>query len=300
MDTKRVFILGTTGYIGGSLAIHLQQQGYEIYSRVRRETDIPRLKALGITATAGLMTGDPAFTAELQAADIVINVASSDDPFLVTTILEALEGSGKMYIHTSGGGILGDKAAGQHANSNTYTDIIEKPLLERAGRVLIDQEVMNYAQKGVHTIVICPTMVYGKGLALKQESDQIPTLIREAQQRGQSVMVGKGVHLTSNVHIMDLLSLYELAISKAPAGSFYYAENGLTSFKAIAEQISHSLGLQKEVLSISIGEAIEIWGPVMAHFGLGSNIVASATKARQELGWQPVHNSLLEEIDKTY
>ncbi|MBC9913014.1 NAD-dependent epimerase/dehydratase family protein [Chitinophaga varians] len=296
MDTKRVFILGTTGYIGGSLAIHLQQQGYEIHSRVRRETDVPRLKALGITATAGLMTGDAGFTAKLQAADIVINVASSDDSFLVATILEALEGSGKMYIHTSGGGILGDKAAGQYANPNAYTDIIEKPLFERAARVLIDREVMHYAQRGIHTVVICPTMVYGKGLALKQESDQIPALIREAQQRGSAVMVGKGVHLTSNVHIMDLLSLYALAITKAPAGSFYYAENGLTSFKAIAERIRHALGLQNDVTSLSIGEAIKIWGPAMAHFGMGSNIVASAERARQQLGWQPVHNSLLEEI----
>ncbi|RAJ88105.1 nucleoside-diphosphate-sugar epimerase [Chitinophaga dinghuensis] len=296
MATKRVFILGTTGYIGGSLAIYLQQKGFEVYSRVRREADVPRLKALGINATAGPMIDDLAFTAELQAADIVINVANSDDTFLAATILEALEGSGKMYIHTSGGGILGDKAAGQFANSNAYTDIIEKPVLERAARVLLDREVMNYAEKGIHTVVICPTMVYGKGLALKQESDQIPTLMRDARQRGSAIMIGKGVHLTSNVHVMDLLSLYELAIDKAPAGSFYYAENGLTSFKAIAEQINRSLGLKEEVKSLSISEAIEIWGPAMAHFGLGSNIVASAAKARQELGWQPVFDNLLEEI----
>nr|WP_295866702.1 NAD-dependent epimerase/dehydratase family protein [uncultured Chitinophaga sp.] len=296
MDTKRVFILGTTGYIGGSLAIHLLQHGFDVYSRVRRETDIPGLKALGIQATAGPMIADPAFTAELKAADVVINVASADDPFLVTTILDALEGSGKMYIHTSGGGILGDKAEGTRANNYAYTDIPEKPLLERAARVLIDQEVMRYAQKGVHTVVVCPTMVYGKGLGLKQESDQVPTLIREARQRGKAVMVGKGVHLTSNVHIMDLLSLYLLAMKKAPAGSFYYAENGLVSFKAIAERIAQSLGLPPAVESLSIREAIALWGPVMAHFGLGSNIVASAESARRELGWQPLYNSLLEEI----
>lgn len=200
------------------------------------------------------------------------------------------------YIHTSGGGILGDKAEGQYANNNAYTDIIEKPLPERAARVLIDREVMDHASKGIHAVVVCPTMVYGKGLGLKQESDQIPTLIREARQRGKAVMIGKGVHLTSNVHIMDLLSLYTLAIEKAPAGSFYYAENGLVSFKAIAERISHSLGLSPVVESISISEAIALWGPVMAHFGLGSNIVASAEKARRELGWRPVYDSLLEEI----
>ncbi|WP_212001850.1 NAD-dependent epimerase/dehydratase family protein [Chitinophaga sp. HK235] len=296
MKAKRVFILGTTGYIGGSLAIYLLERGYQVSSLVRKQADVALVQQLGIHATAGILVESPDVQAILGTADIIINVSDSDDPFMVSAILDALEGSGKTFIHTSGGGMIGDKAAGQYAGEVVYTDIPENPLLERAGRVAIDKAVLAAAQRSIRSMVICPTMVYGKGLGLKKESDQIPALIREAQKRKNAVMVGKGVNLTSNVHIMDLLALYELAVEKGTAGSFYYAENGRTSFYAIAERINQVLGFDREITSLSIHEAIKIWSPAMAHFGMGSNILASAEKARKELGWQPVYNNLLEEI----
>ncbi|RBL92892.1 NAD-dependent epimerase/dehydratase family protein [Chitinophaga flava] len=296
MKAKRVFILGTTGYIGGSLAVYLLERGYQVNSLVRKQTDVALVQQLGVHATAGILLENPDLPALFETADIIINVSDSDDPFMVAAILDALEGSGKTFIHTSGGGILGDKAEGQYAGEVVYTDIPENPLLERAGRVAIDKAVLAAAQRGIRSMVICPTLVYGKGLGLKKESDQIPTLIREAKKRNKAVMVGKGVTLTSNVHVMDLIALYELALEKGTAGSFYYAENGQTSFYAIAERINQVLGLDGEITSLSIQEAIRTWGPAMAHFGMGSNILASAEKARKELGWQPVHNNLLEEI----
>lgn len=48
-----------------------------------------------------------------QSADAVINAADADNPFVVETLLQALAGSGKKLIHTSGSSIIGDRAAGE-------------------------------------------------------------------------------------------------------------------------------------------------------------------------------------------
>ena len=59
----------------------------------------------------------------------------------------------------------------------------------------------------------------------------MPLLIKLAKKRGNAAHAGPGENIWSNVHIDDLVPLYALAIDKAPAGSFYFAENGENSMR---------------------------------------------------------------------
>jgi len=53
---------------------------------------------------------------------------------------------------------------------------------------------------------------------------QVPFLIRLAKKRCNAAHAGPGENIWSNVHIDDLVTLYALAIEKAPAGAFYFVE----------------------------------------------------------------------------
>lgn len=289
---KTVFMTGVTGYIGGSVAARLLQAGYDVRGLVRQTKDFPALKALGIQPVAGTLNDEAIIAAEAAAADAVINTASADDPYVVATILEALAGTGKKFIHTSGSSIAGDKARGSYAAIEAFTFIPKNPRLEKAARVAIDRAVL--AGEG-HYIVICPTMIYGNGLGIKKDSVQVPLLTAAARELGHGVYIGEGENRWSNVHIEDLANLYLLALEQAPSGSFYYAENGIQSLKEIASAISKSLGFGGKTASITIEEAIHRWGMEGAQFGLGSNSIVSAVAARS-LGWLPVHNNLLSTI----
>ncbi|MBC9934096.1 NAD-dependent epimerase/dehydratase family protein [Chitinophaga qingshengii] len=289
---KTVFMTGVTGYIGGSVAVRLLQAGYDVRGLARNEKDFPALKALGIQPVAGTLNDEAIIAAEAAAADAVINTASADNPYVVATILEALAGSGKKFIHTSGSSIAGDKARGGYAATEAFTFIPKNPRLEKAARVAIDRAVL---AGGGHYIVICPTMIYGNGLGIKKDSVQVPLLTEAARELGHGVYIGEGENRWSNVHIEDLANLYLLALEQAPSGSFYYAENGIHSLKEIAGAISKSLGFGGKTASITIEEAIHRWGMEGAQFGLGSNSIVSAVAARS-LGWLPVHNNLLSTI----
>ncbi|GAA0525829.1 NAD-dependent epimerase/dehydratase family protein [Chitinophaga japonensis] len=293
---KKVFITGATGYIGGSVAAHLAHNGYVVTGLVRKAADISRLKALGIRAVQGDLDNVSVITEQAQAADAIINAASADNPYVVATLLAALAGTGKTLIHTSGSSIAGDKAAGEHGPQTRYSVIPTEPLLEKAGRVAIDRTVMGATEQGLRSIVICPTMIYGDGLGLKKDSIQVPLLRQAARQYQAGVFIGKGANVWSNVHIRDLAQLYQLALEKAPAGAFYYAENGEAAIFDIAEVISRLPGFNGKTRSLSMDEAIALWGAEGAHFGLGSNSYVSAERAREELGWQPAERDILQHV----
>ncbi|MFY0581844.1 hypothetical protein ACN28S_53005 [Cystobacter fuscus] len=50
--------------------------------------------------------------------------------------------------------------------------------------------------------------------------------MHEAKETRIARYIGRGLNIWSNVHIADMAELYLLALEKAPAGSFYYVENG--------------------------------------------------------------------------
>jgi nucleoside-diphosphate-sugar epimerase len=152
----------------------------------------------------------------------------------------------------------------------------------------------------VRAIVLCPTMIYGTGHGVHRESIQVPRLIEVARKSGVARHVGRGENVWSNVHIDDVVSLYLLALEKAPAGAFYYAENGENSYRQIAEAIGRMLGFGGRTQSMTMEESIAEFGEGAAQFSMGSNSRVRARRARRELGWKPAGRALLEEIERGY
>ena len=210
------------------------------------------------------------------------------------TLLAALERSGKTLINTTGSAIVADSADGEYASSVVFTeDFYCEPVPFRRARVLTNRLVRQASiDQGIRSIVICPSMIYGVGRGLQPDSDQLPKLAALSKQIGAGVYFGKGLNRYSNVHIDDLVSLYLLALEKAPGGSFFFAENGNASFKEIAEMTSRSLGFGGKTVSISVEDLIRQYGDA-GRYGMTSNSLVSAVNARR-LGWSPKAPSLIE------
>ncbi|WP_323505800.1 MULTISPECIES: NAD-dependent epimerase/dehydratase family protein [unclassified Glaciimonas] len=159
-------------------------------------------------------------TREASCADAVINAASSDNLPAVETLLNALTGSGKVFIHTSGSSVVGDDARGEWASEKIFDeDTAYAPAPEKADCAALDKLIIDAAGRGVRSVILCNTMIYGNGLKLNPYSVQIPPLVAQARKSGIGRFVGKGVNIWSNMHIEDVVDLYLLALKKAPAGS---------------------------------------------------------------------------------
>jgi nucleoside-diphosphate-sugar epimerase len=291
----KVFIVGAAGYIGGSVAMRFVALGHRVSGLTRSADSAAKLSACGIEPIIGSNTDVDIVHRAASAADVVINAADVENPYPVATILAALRGSGKRFIQTSGSSVVGDKAAGEYSHKVYHEDTPLDALPEKVVRTAIHCQVLAAAHDGVHSIVICPPLIYGRGTGLNLHSVQIPKMIRQAQKHGVVRYIGKGEHVWSTVHIDDVVDAYVLALEKSPAGSFFYLENGEANFKATTASIGKLLGMANG--SWTIDEAIAEWGPPTSWFALGSNSRVRADKARRMLGWQPKGAELFDEIE---
>lgn len=289
----KIFLTGATGYIGSSVATHLIKQGHEVFGLVRDKDKTADVKALGIVPVIGTLEDRELLTGYAQETDAVIHTANSDHRFAVDTFIGALAGTGKKLIHTSGSSVVGDDVMGNSENPQWYDEeTFFTPMNVRQERVNINNDIrIAGITKGIRSIVIVPSMIYGDCLGLNVESDQLPVVFRKSKEMNAGVYVGKGVNRWSNVHIADLVELYALALEKAPTASYFYAENGEASYREIAVDVSKALGFDGKVISWNADEALAELGD-WAKYALSSNSRVRAVHARRLLGWQPKAISL--------
>lgn len=294
----KVFLTGASGYIGGSVAAALLSAGHDVAGLVRSSQRADQVRTQGIEPVLGSLSDSDLLARMAREADAVINTADSDNREVIEAILPALFGSGKLFLHTSGSSIVGDLAAGEPTDKVYEDDTPVRPLAGKAARVAVNESVLAAAKDGVRAVVICPTMIYGQGHGVHRESVQVPWFIRLAKKHGVARHIGRGENIWSNVHIDDLTDLYLLNLDKAPAGAFFYAENGENSMRQICEAISRMLGFGGRTAPMSVDEATKESSDVAANYSYGSNSRVRATRARRELGWSPSRESLLEHIER--
>jgi nucleoside-diphosphate-sugar epimerase len=213
-------------------------------------------------------------------------------------MLDALAGSGKPFIHTSGSSIVGTRSKGERSDAVFDEDTPITPSPARVARVALNEFILSHRDKGCRPVIICPSLIYGLGHGANPDSVQVPLLIKLARKRGNAAHAGPGENIWSNVHIDDLVPLYALAIEKAPAGSFYFAENGEDSMRDACESINRMLGFAGPPSAMSMAEAAAAWSEGTAEDTMASNSRVRAKRARSELGWKPKARSLIEEIEQ--
>jgi nucleoside-diphosphate-sugar epimerase len=296
----KVFVTGAGGYIGGSVAAALIKRGHQVRGLTRSATGAEQLKSYGIDPVMGELDDFRLLKQEASMSDMVINTANADHRGAVEALISGLNQSGKRLIHTSGTSIVGDDARGDFCSeviSSEDTSLAIDP--RKQARRDIDLMVMDAAKQNVHSTVIIPSLIYGHGTGINKQSIQVPFLVKNALEVGCVQIVGKGLNTWSNIHIDDLVNLYIAAAEQAPAGSFYFAENGEAAFSDVAQAISQRFSIP-HIEHLHADEAVKRWGAARALFTFGSNSRVRSVRAKKELDWRPVHVSVQNWILASY
>jgi nucleoside-diphosphate-sugar epimerase len=206
------------------------------------------------------------------------------DATVVRAILEALEGTGKPFVYTSGVWVLGSTGG---IVADESTPLNPTPLV--ALRPAIEEEVLGYKGRGVRTIVIRPALVYGRG-------GSIPRMIAQsARETGAARYVGDGQNRWPFVDVDDLAQLYVLALEKAAPGSLYNAANGPSyRVREVAEAASIGAGAKGKTQAWPLDEARKTLHAFADALVLDQQV--SGEKAKKELGWSPHAPPVLDDL----
>jgi nucleoside-diphosphate-sugar epimerase len=115
-------------------------------------------------------------------------------------------------------------------------------------------------------------------------------LTEMARRTGVSGYPGDGTQRWPAVHALDAAVLFRLALELAPAGTSWHAvaDEG-DAVRDIAAVIGRRLGLPVKAVP---PETFGPLGPIFA-----TDQPSSSTHTRKVLGWEPVHPSLLQDLE---
>lgn len=293
----RLFLAGGAGYIGSVICQIAISRGWQVHSLSRKDANDEILKKLGVVPVRGDLSSFEVLREQSALADIVFHIADSFkehigddyskvlriDNLAVDAIGSGLAGSGKTLVITSGS--LVTAAAG--AETNEESPLWEKPL---NGRIKSEQYALALSEKGIRTTAIrLAPFVYGRcGSGIFLFMSMYATA-------GQVTYVDSGNTVTSAVHVDDAARLYFLAAKKARSGEAFNCVGEYFTFRDLSRAMSQVLDIP--LSTITFDEAKAQLGEFFASFLTMENI-ASAGKARGELGWKPSGPSILEELTK--
>lgn len=293
----RVFVTGATGNIGMRVVTDLIQAGHQVIGVYRSEEKATALAAAGAEPYRGTIAEPDSLREGAARSDGVIHLAFNhdfsrfkqnceDDRRVIAALGEALAGSGKPLIVTSGTPIAntvpGEPA--KEGNPTVGSDHHPRAATEEAAALV--------AAGGGNVGVVRLPQVHDpvtQGL--------ITPIIAIFREKDACAYVGDGQSRWPAAHVVDVARLYRLAIERAEPGAKYHAvaEEGVP-MRDIAETIGRRLDLP--VISVAPQDA-------PAHFGwlalfAGHDMPASSAETRSKLGWNPLGPGLLSDLERLW
>jgi len=285
-----LFMTGATGYIGSVVAETFLAGGARIVGLARSEEKAEALRRAGVRPVSGGLADAERLAWEARHADGVVHLAISHtdnerlDTLAVRSMLEALEGSGKPFLYTSGTLIYDD--TGETAVDE---DAALRPPPFLAWKAEQERAVLAAASRDVRTAVLRPTLVYGRGGGLVRGQIEL------VRRLGAARYVGDGTQAWSTIHVDDVAKLYLRAYERAKPGALYnLASREAVTMKALVYTVARLAGLEREVASWTYAEAEAALGPLAWPMSISQRV--SGAKAERELAWTPRASSLLEEL----
>jgi nucleoside-diphosphate-sugar epimerase len=290
----RVFVTGSTGFVGSAVVADLIKAGHQVLGLVRSDAGAKALAAAGGEPHRGDIDDLDSLRRGAAAADGVIHTAFNHDfskfkenceadRRVIDAMGSVLVGSTRPFVVTSGTALVSGKTMA------TEDDV---PAADSPNpRVASEQAAAAVAAQGVSvSLVRLPPSTHGDG-----DHGFMAMLAAVARDKGVSVYAGAGANRWPAAHRFDAAIVYRLALEKNIAGARYHAsaEEGV-AFKDIATAIGRQLNVP--VASKTPEEAA-------AHFGWFAHFAAldcpsSSAKTRAVLGWKPTHPGLIADINR--
>lgn len=288
----RVFVTGASGFVGSAIVQELLSAGHSVLGLARTDKAAESLARSGAAVHRGNLEDLESIRQGAALCDAVIHTAFNhdfsrfkanceDDRQVILALGEALAGTKRPLVVTSGIGLLNYGRLATEADVPAASDVIPRAASEEATHAVAAQGVPSY-------ILRLPPTVHAAG-----DHGFVPMVINMAREKGQSAYVGEGANRWPAVHRLDAAVLYRLLIEQQPEQRVFHAvaEEGIP-FRQIAAAIGEGLNLPLVSCNEEQAEAHFGW---FKHFAT-IDCPASSAQTRSTLGWAPQHPKLMDDL----
>jgi nucleoside-diphosphate-sugar epimerase len=287
----RVFLTGASGFLGSAIADHLLGAGHSVLGLARSAATADALRGRGIEPVPGDLADGESLRGGAAQAEAIVHCAFPRDAYerleeaidldqrATHALVEAVRGTGKRLIYTSGAGVMGDTGG---------RPVTEEVPPRPSPRMLWRRE-LELAVLAAEGVVIRPAFAYGRA-----GGDLLRGLITDAMARGHACYAEPGTNPWPNVHLDDLAAAFAAALERAAPGRVFNIAGGESTPREAIEAIGRLIGAPEKTEALPIAAALE----VVPYVGwLQGNLRIDSTRARIELLWRPRGSELTHDIE---
>jgi len=246
----KVFVTGSTGFVGSHVAKVLASQGADLRLLVRKSSNLSNLAGMDAPASMTTITGDlldpESLRLGIRGCDYVFHVAADyrlwvrDPKQMYAANVDgtrqllriAREESVRRVIYTSSVATMGFKSDGTIVDENTPVSLADMVGHYKRSKFLAEQEALKAAYDGQEVMVLNPTTPVGPG-----DIKPTPTgrIVVDFLNKKFPAYVDTGLNL---VDVEEVASAHVAALEKGTPGERYILGGENLTLKQILDKMS--------------------------------------------------------------
>jgi nucleoside-diphosphate-sugar epimerase len=304
----KALVTGANGFTGSHLVKALEQRGDVVVGLVRKSSNLERLSDCKVEFVYGEITDRDALKTAMTGVDWAFHTAAYVELGLVDAaemervnvegtgaVMEVAQAVGvSKVVYCSTIGVFGD-TKGQVVDETFQRTQVDFSSAYDRTKYEAQQIVDQFAAKGLPVVSILPSGIFGA------DDPHFGPVLQQFLKKGLKLWAG-GDRITGIVHVDDLVAAMILAAEKGNPGEHYIISAGDLTTREMFNLLSQETGIPvpreapKPLVRLAgnlldpIGRLLK-WQPPLSrervHYVYDRCVRVDATKARQELGWQP-------------
>jgi len=309
----KIFVSGSTGFIGEKLCLKLAERGHIVHALYRNPDKAKSIVHHNIILFRGDVNDKAGLRIAMQGCEQVFHVAAFTEVWAkkketiynlnvkaTENLLElAMELGIKKFVFTSTAGVLGPSINGiiNEESQRTRDFFLE---YERT-KAIAEEKVKEYISKGLNCVIVNPTRVYGPGVLSK--SNSVTIMIKQYFEGKWRIIPGNGKSIGNYVLVDDVVDGHMLAMEKGISGHRYILGGSNISYIEFFEELKKQTGRNHLMIKLPLFVMLLVSQMMMLLTRIFStkplitpalvrkfnyNWNVSSEKAINELGYKPV------------
>jgi dihydroflavonol-4-reductase len=319
----KVFLTGSTGFVGSHVARAYAAQNAELRLLTRKTSSLSAIEGIPAETVVGDLRQPESLRSAIRGCDALVHVAADyrlwvrDPHAMYAANVEgtrellriAREEDVAKVVYTSSVATMGFKADGTIVDEDTSVSLSDMIGHYKRSKFLGEQEAIKAAQSGQHVIILNPTTPIGPGDAKPTPTGRI---IVDFLNKKFPAYVDTGLNL---VDVSEVARMHVVALDRGTPGERYILGGENLTLKQILDRMSAITGLPSPKMKVPHSVAMTfaffdetITGKLRGKepratveaVRMGKKMMfASSAKAERELGFQvlPVYPALRAAID---